>query len=114
MGARTSVRSIREKNCRVRAEPEDEGQDCGNGEAGVAPEAANGKADVLHEVLDEGDASRVARFILPPFDAAEGPERCGSRARWRHAVGDVGGRLSLDVIEDLVVEILLHARSMEE
>ena len=75
---------------------------------------AQGVTNVLHRVLDEVDAPRVAAFLLALREAVHGAQGRMARVFGRHALREELLDLSFEVILQFFVEVLLHAVAAEE
>src|SRR5207237_602668 len=82
-------------------------QDDDDGEAFSAAQAAKRELDVACELVDRAAASDVANEFFVELDTAEITQRVRSRCRRAFAARNAVGRLPLDVIAHLVIEIAL-------
>ena len=80
----------------------------------LAQQSAERVVQVAREVLDERDASGVARLLLHLLDAAERAQRGQARGVGRHSVGDVLLDLELDVRPELAIELIVDAPATRE
>ena len=84
-----------------------EHHDRGGGEAGIAPEAAEGEAHVGGEIVERAHAARVERGLAPLLDAAEREQGLPAGRRGVGAGPDARGLVLLEVKADLLVQIAL-------
>jgi hypothetical protein len=97
---------------RVRANPQGEGQDHDHGKAWCAGECAEGVAQILAQLVEPAPPPHRARILHGQHHVAEpdqGP--AASFVGWQ-AEGDVVGRLPLDMIAEVGVEILQRTFSV--
>ena len=93
----------------VAAGAERDGADRGDEQHWLAEQSAERVAEIAREVLDDGDAARVACVLRHLLDAAERAQRRQARCLGRHAVGDVLLDLLLDVRAELAIELVIEA-----
>ena len=114
-GQRAQDQAVHERVDRgVGADAEGQGQDRHEGEGRAAAQDADAVREVLAEVLEEARAPRVAALLLHLLDAPELDARAAAGLGLGEAGAHVVGRLALDVVAQLGVELGLEAAAAEE
>jgi hypothetical protein len=91
-----------------------EHQDGRGGEPGIAPEAAQGEANVGGEIVERAHAARVERGLADLLDPAEREQGLPAGRRGVGAGADPRGLVLLEMKADLLVQIALPATAEDQ
>ena len=114
-GQRSQDQAVHERVDRgVGADAQGQGQDRHQGEGRAAAQDADAVRQVLAEVLEEARAARVPALLLHLLEAPELDPRAAAGLGLAEAGPHVVGRLALEVVAQLRVELGLEATAAEE